>query len=100
MKRPSASAFPELQKFFGGYLHEDFVEMHATPEGALRAFEADASDAERRRFRSEVARLRELVESAKLDDVRALLQELGAKWVPRSRADLTKWLSEAVGDAE
>jgi len=100
MKRPNASAFPELQKFFGGYLHEDFVEIHDTPEGALRAFEADASDEERRRFRSEVKRLRELVQSAKLDDVRELLQDLGAKWVPRSRADLTKWLSEAVGEPD
>jgi hypothetical protein len=31
MKRVPASDFPALRQFFGGYLHEDFVEEHDTP---------------------------------------------------------------------
>jgi len=32
--------YPQLRQFFQGYLHEDFVQEHGSPEAALRAFEA------------------------------------------------------------
>jgi len=87
------AAFPELQRFFSGYLHEDFVEEHGTPEGALRAFVAEASDAERKRLREEAGRLLEIAEWEDFDELRARLAALGAKWAPRSRAALLKFLS-------
>jgi hypothetical protein len=43
MKPPDVSDFPELQRVFSGYLHEDFGEVHATPAAALRAFLGDAN---------------------------------------------------------
>jgi hypothetical protein len=89
--------FPDLQRFFEGYLHEDFVQEHGTPEGALRAFEADASDAERRRLRDDAKRMLAIVEKEDLDGVRALLARLGARWSPRSRAAVTKFLTAAAG---
>ena len=94
MTRP---AFPELQRFLSGYLHEDFAEEHGTPEGALRAFVADANDAERRRLRAEAARLLDIAESETFDELRARLAGLGAKWAPRSRAALMKFLSAVAG---
>jgi hypothetical protein len=88
-----AEAFPELQRVFSGYLHEDSLIDAGTPEKALRAFIADASPAERRRFQREAARF--LAQTATLDfeDVRKLLVELGARWNPPTRDTLVKLLS-------
>ena len=36
-----APDFPELRRFFEGYMHEDFMHEYGTAEGALRAYEAD-----------------------------------------------------------
>ena len=92
-----APDYPQLRQFFEGYLHEDFVQEHRSPEGAMRAFEADASPAELRRFRAEAKRLLARVESQELDDIRELLAKLGSKWVPRSRAAVTKLVAAAAG---
>jgi hypothetical protein len=89
--------YPQLRQFFEGYLHEDFMQEHRSPQGALRAFEADASAAERRRFRVEAKRLLARVESEELDDIRALLTKLGSRWAPRSRAAVAKFLAAAAG---
>ena len=80
-----APDYPQLRQFFEGYLHEDFVLEHRSPERALRAFESDASPAELRRFRAEAKRLLARVESEELDDIRELLAKLGSRWAPRSR---------------
>lgn len=93
MKRTRVRQFPALREFFGGYLHEDFAAEHGTPEGAWRAFEADASGAERRRVQAEATRLLAIAESENLDELRARLATLGAKWAPRSRAAIVKFLS-------
>lgn len=93
-----AARFPALQQFFGGYMHEDFVEEHGSPEGALRAFQADADDDERRRLRAEAKKLLETVEDEELETVRERLTTLGAKWTPRSRAALVRWLKAAAKD--
>ncbi len=87
--------YPQLRQFFEGYLHEDFVQEHRTPEGALRAFEADASAAELRRFRAEAKRLLARVQSEELAAIRDLLASLGARWAPRSRAAAVKLLAAA-----
>ena len=91
--------YPQLRQFFEGYLHEDFVQEHKSPEGALRAFEADASAAELRRFRAEAKRLLARVESEELSTIRDLLAKLGAAWTPRSRAAVAKLLAAAAGSS-
>jgi hypothetical protein len=88
--------YPELRRFFEGYMHEDFVHEHGTPEGALRAYEADASEPERRRLRSEATKMLAAVEAGTLADARSLLASLGARWTPRSLAALKKWLTAAA----
>ena len=88
--------YPELRRFFEGYMHEDFVHEHGTPEGALRAYEADASEPERRRLRSEATKMLAAVEAGTLADARSLLAGLGARWTPRSLAALKKWLTAAA----
>jgi len=89
--------YPQLRQFFEGYLHEDFVQEHATPAGAVRAYEADASAAELRRLRAEAKRLLTRVESADIGDIRELLGSLGSKWRPRSKAAAVKLLGAAAG---
>jgi hypothetical protein len=88
--------FPELRRFFEGYMHEDFVHEYGTPEGALRAYEADAKEPERRRLRSDATRMLAAVEAGTLSDARTLLSQLGARWSPRSLAALKKWLTAAA----
>ena len=46
--RTRPSTYPQLEAFFGGYLHQDFVEEHGTLAGAVAAFARDASVRERR----------------------------------------------------
>ena len=91
-----AADFPELRRFFEGYMHEDFVHEYGTPEGALRAYEADANEPERRRLRADATKMLAAVEAGGLADARSLLADLGAKWSPRSLAALKKWLAAAA----
>jgi contact-dependent growth inhibition (CDI) system CdiI-like immunity protein len=88
MKHAHASEFPELRKVFTGYLHEDFLEEYATPAAALKAFEGDADESERRRFHAEVKRFLEVTESLDFADVRALMSRLGCRWTPPTREAL------------
>ena len=96
MTRAKNADFPELRRFFGGYMHEDFVQEYGSPTGALAAFEADASPAERRRLHAEAAQLLTLVESQEFSTSRALLSELGCRWAPKSSAALRGWLAAAA----
>ena len=88
MKPPDVSDFPELQRVFSGYLHEDFSAVHATPTAALRAFLRDANRSERRRFVREVKRF--LDRTTQLDDetLSAFVARLGSRWAPPSREAL------------
>src|SRR5262249_23001089 len=85
MTRGAGSEFPELERVFSGYLHEDFAAEYGSPEAALRAFHDDASPAEWRRFQREAKRLAALAESRDFEEVCTLLQQLGSRWVPPSR---------------
>lgn len=96
MKRVTASDFPELRKVFSGYLHEDFLEEHATAAEALRAFGDDANASERKRFQIEAKRFLEVTEPLEFDKVLALLGRLGSRWQPRTRAALVAALTGAV----
>jgi hypothetical protein len=92
------SAFPELRRVFSGYLHEDVLEEHGIPEAALRAFRADASPAELRRFRKEAARFLAQTATLDLDDLRHVLRQLGCRWIPPSREALLTLLTSATAD--
>jgi hypothetical protein len=93
MKRVHASDFPELRKVFSGYLHEDYLEEHATAAAALRAFEADADEHERRRFHAEVKRFLDVTSPLDFADVRSLLTQLGCRWTPPTREALIATLT-------
>lgn len=96
MKPPDVSDFPELQRVFSGYLHEDFGAVHETPAAALRAFLGDANPSERRRFVREVKRF--LDRTTELDDEALLsfLARLGSRWAPPSREALIAVLIGAI----
>jgi len=91
----AASEFPELARVFSGYLHEDFVAQHGSPEAALRAFREDASPMEWRRFQREAKRLVELADDRDFEHICHVLQQLGSRWLPPSRAELIAVLTSA-----
>jgi hypothetical protein len=92
MKR-EASEFPELERVFSGYLHEDFVAEYGSPEAALRAFHNDASPTEWRRFEREAHRLARLTTERTFDEICSLLHQLGSRWTPSSREALIALLT-------
>jgi hypothetical protein len=94
----TSAAFPELRRVFSGYLHEDALVEHGSPEGALRAFRDDASPAEVRRFRKEMARFLAQTEALDLDELHHVLGRLGCRWMPASREALIALLANTVGD--
>jgi CdiI immunity protein len=96
VKPVKPSDFPELQRVFAGYLHEDFLEEHGTPLAALRAFHEDANPSERQRFSSEARRFLERTATLDFNDVRVLVARLGCRWTPPSRKALVALLTEAA----
>jgi hypothetical protein len=92
--------FPEMQRVFAGYLHEDFLEEYGTPLAALRAFHEDANASERQRFSRETRRFLERTATLDFSDLRALLAGLGCRWTPRSRKALVALLTEAANSPE
>jgi hypothetical protein len=89
MKRLRASDFPELRRVFSGYLHEDFLQEHATAAAAVNAFHEEADEGERKRFHAEVTRFLAATAPLDFEEVRALLTRLGARWTPPTRDALT-----------
>jgi hypothetical protein len=94
--RLTSSAFPELQRVFSGYLHEDFVAESGTPSAALRAFRDDASPGDLRRFRKDVKRFIALTGTLDLTELRVLVARLGSRWIPPSREAIVTLLQEAA----
>lgn len=95
MTRVTPSAFPELRRVFGGYLHEDVMAESGTPDAALRAFRADAAPADLRRFRREATRFLAQTASLDLEELRRLVHQLGCRWIPPSRDALITLLTDA-----
>ena len=90
----AADDFPALRGFLDGYLHEDFVEEHASAEGAVRAFARDANAAELTTLQAESSRLAERIDQWSWADARRALRSLGGRWAPGSRAALKSFLAE------
>ena len=88
-KRAStADAFPALAQFLSGYLHEDFMLDHKTPEGARDAFLKDANARERAAVQKDLDRFLATSETLAWTNVRADFGALGGAWTPKSKAAL------------
>lgn len=98
MTRVTPSAFPALRRVFGGYLHEDVLAEHGSADAALRAFRADASPADLRRFRRDVTRFLAQTATLDLEELRGVLHRLGCRWIPPSRDALVALLKEASNE--
>jgi hypothetical protein len=87
----SPAAFPQLESFFTGYLHEDFLVEYGSPEGALRAWRMDASAKESRQLDREAARLVASAARMPFDAIAAFVRrDLGSTWRPSDVARLQK----------
>jgi hypothetical protein len=83
-----AEAFPALREFCRGYLHEDLAAEHGTAAAAVAAFLADASPADGEVLRAEWRLFAASIDGHTLAEVRAMLDLLGARWLPARRRDL------------
>jgi len=89
--RARASTYPQIEAFFGGYLHQDFVEEHGDLAGAVAAFARDANAQERRALAREWRAFRQDQRRATtLAATRSAVGRLGAAWAPRRKADLAE----------
>ena len=86
------SRFPELQRVFEAYLHEDFVAEYGSAVAAIDAFRADASAAEARAFRDEARTLLVLTRSLDFSRVQHFVTRIGSRCIPESRDELERVL--------
>ena len=88
-KRASTdNEFPALAQFLAGYLHEDFMLDHKTPEGARDAFLKDANARERAAVQKDLERFLATSETLAWTQVRADFGAIGGAWTPKSRSAL------------
>lgn len=92
---PRLGAFPHLQAFLSGYLHQDFLLDHSTPSDALRAFLMEANASERRALRDDVRGFLAATEGASWRDLLAAFVALGGAWLPPNRRALADLLAGA-----
>lgn len=85
---PRLAAFPHLQAFLAGYLHQDFLLDHPTPTDALRTFLAEANATERRALRDDVRAFLAATDGASWRDLLAAFVALGGAWLPPNRRAL------------
>ena len=87
-------AFPSLSNFFKAYLHEDFPEEHETLRAAVAAFVADASPEERQQLVQELEALTERLSGRSPRTLRRFVTgDLGSRWEPKSRDELSELLN-------
>ena len=89
-RRPTRSPYPQLETFFAGYLNQDFPETYGDVAGAVRAFAADASAAERQALAHEWQAFRDEVgEDVTVPSLgRMLASRFGSAWAPRRRSEV------------
>ena len=88
---------PHLAAFLSGYLHEDFLLDHDTPEQALAEFLAASTLAERRRLARDWRMFKASMEDRPWPAVRHALAGVGGAWRPPSRAALDRLFSVLDG---
>ncbi len=91
--------FSALQDFFGGYLHEDFIEEYGSAMNALRTFLSDASGDEIQNVREEWQRFRALLKDRPFSESQSALHRLGAAWQPVQTSELAA-LDEILSRAQ
>jgi hypothetical protein len=84
--------YPQLEGFFGGYLNQDFPELHGDVAGAVRAFASDASVSERHALAREWVTFRaEIGEDVTVTALaRVIASRFGSAWQPRRRAEVDR----------
>ena len=88
--RATADAYPQLEAFFCGYLHQDYPEEYGSVGDAVAAFRRDARAPERRAVKKEWKAFRAATDGETLKAVgEKLTRGLGGAWTPRKRADLS-----------
>lgn len=83
-------AFPHLETFFRGYLHEDMEVEHGSVEAAFEAFLRDVPLADRAAVAAEGDRLAAAIEGLSLDRLRVLLTStFRSAWHPARKAEVS-----------
>ncbi len=81
--------YPLINKFFRGYLHQDFPETYGSLAGAVRAFLEDAGTAEFAKFAGEWAGFVDEIHDWPVGEIARIVEEdLGASWNVTSRQEL------------
>jgi hypothetical protein len=80
VKKKASDEFPMLREFMRGYLHQDIVPEHGTPQAAARAYLADLSDAERDALANEVRRMKTTLKNLTPAEYTQRVSELGGTW--------------------
>lgn len=84
-----ADAYPQLEAFFCGYLHQDYPEEHGDLAGAVAAYRRDARAVERRAVRRQWQAFRNDAAGEPLRAIATMLRRgLGSAWSPRTWAEL------------
>jgi hypothetical protein len=84
----SRTEVPALAAFLSGYLHQDLLAEHASPEAALHAFMEAATRAERDQLAVDWHTFHTTTAAWPLTAVRRALTDLGSAWVPPTRSRL------------
>ena len=91
---PGADALPQLRSFARAYLHQDLAVESGSAVSAARAWVASASAAERAAMAEELTRASAVMAALSLPAARRFVErDLGAAWVPASRAELAEVLA-------
>lgn len=90
---PQADEWSELWTLFGAYFHQDFEDVHGTPEETVKAF-CRASSAEQRVEAANEAR-RILDGTVSEADTLGVVQRLGLDYHPEAEGwQMRDWLAE------
>lgn len=84
----SRRRFAALEDFCLGYLHQDFVAVHGTPERAMDAFVAEAGTGDLARLARDWRAFDASQQSKPLAARVAALERLGCAWVPTHWVDV------------
>lgn len=91
----SAEAFPHFSTFCRGYLHQDFMQEHASVAGALDAFVRDLPAAERAVVAAEGARLLAALAELPVARLRTVLSSIfRSAWHPPTAREVIALLEK------
>ncbi|HXZ78338.1 MAG TPA: contact-dependent growth inhibition system immunity protein [Terriglobales bacterium] len=77
--------YPHLSEFLRGYLNQDVLLEYGSPTAAATAFRRDADASQLRALQDELKRFENAVQTMSLEEMNALLSQLGSSWIFQSR---------------